>query len=131
MLPEINSTIIARAINRGLAGRNEVKFYPLFKFLYADGHQMLSLGGMIGRRDHGRKLKMLSKVELPFLRRNLSNRPYEIYVPLVTRKERLYLDSAMPCKTGWKPKEFNFSVKEAREYSKIYRYYPAYTEMLL
>jgi len=86
---------------------------------------------MIGREDDGRKLKSLDRGRLPFLRGELVFNPYEIRVPLVTRKERLYLDSAMPCSDDWQPADFELKNEEVRNYRKIYKYYPAYTEMLL
>ncbi|MBQ08607.1 MAG: hypothetical protein CMD96_02325 [Gammaproteobacteria bacterium] len=130
-LPEINASIIKQAISEGLLGRKNVSFIPLFNFLYADGHQMISLGGMIGSEDHKQKTKILDKQKLPFLRNDIVKYPYKIRVPLVTRKERLYLDSAMPCNKNWKPKEFELKKKEIEDYRKIYKYYPAYTEMFL
>jgi len=130
-LPYVNASILDKSIKDGIAGRENISFFPLFNFLYADGHQMLSLGGMIGRKDDKSKLRSLVRKELPFLRNSLVENPYEIRVPLVTRKERLYLDSAMPCGSRWKPKDFELKEEEVKEYRKIYKYYPAYTEMFL
>jgi hypothetical protein len=130
-LVAINTAIIDRAIKQGLAGRTDVSFFPLLNFVYADGHKMLSLGGMIGSPEDGRKLNTLSSDQLPFLRRSLSEEPFSIRVPLVTRKERLYLDAAMPCANSWRPREFEFKAEDLQAYREIYPYFPAYTEMLL
>ena len=46
-LPSLNASILNKAIAEGLIGRAGVRFCPLFHFLYADGHEMLSVGGMI------------------------------------------------------------------------------------
>lgn len=108
----INASIIEKAIMHGLAGRNDVKFFPLFNFVYADGHRMLSVGGMIGTEEDGRKLLTLDKRNLPFLRNSIVVKPYEIRVPLITRKERLHLDSVMPCRSSWRPRKFE--MKPAR-----------------
>ncbi len=130
-LPALNARILDRAIREGLVGRQNVRFCPLFHFVYADGHQMLSIGGVLaGEEDEGR-LRALDRHKLPFLRESLLDDPYRIRVPLVTRKERLYLDAAMPCRKGWKPEHFALPAAEAEEYARIYRYYPAYGEMLL
>jgi hypothetical protein len=130
-LPAVNAMILDKAIRNGLSGRANVRFCPLFNFLYADGHQMLSVGGMIGREDDEGRLKSLDRRQLPFLRDKLTVDPYEIRVPLVTRKERHHLDSAMPCRKGWKPRDFELKREEIEEYRKIYRYYPVFTEMFL
>lgn len=130
-LVALNASIIERAIMHGLAGRSEVKFFPLLNFVYADGHRMLSVGGMIGTEEDGRKLQTLNKLHLPFLRDSIVVDPYEIRVPLLTRKERLHLDSVMPCRSSWRPREFVMKPEDVQAYREIYPYFPAYTEMLL
>jgi len=130
-LVAINASIIERAIKHGLAGRNDVTFFPLLNFIYADGHQMLSVGGMVGTEEDGRKLQSLNKLHLPFLRDSIVANPYEIKVPLLTRKERLHLDSVMPCRSSWRPREFVMKPADVLAYREIYPYFPAYTEMLL
>jgi len=123
--------ILDKAIREGLTGRNDVQFNLMFNFLYADGHKMLSLGGMIASDEDTRKLQSLDANRLPFLRRDLNKDPYEISVPMVTRKELLYLASEMPRKGTWTPTDFELDEKEIEAFSKIYKYYPGYTEMLL
>jgi hypothetical protein len=130
-LVAINASIIKNAIMSGLAGRNDVKFFPLINFVYADGHRMLSVGGMIGTDEDGRKVKTLNKLHLPFLRDSIVEKPYNIRVPLLTRKERLHLDGAMPCRTSWQPSEFEMKPEDIHAYREIYPYFPAYTETLL
>jgi hypothetical protein len=127
----INASIIEKAIMHGLAGRNDVKFFPLLNFVYADGHRMLSVGGMIGTDEDGRKLQTLNKQHLPFLRNSIVMNPYKILVPLLTRKERLHLDGVMPCRSSWRPQEFEMKPEDVQIYREIYPYFPAYTEMLL
>jgi hypothetical protein len=52
-------------------------------------------------------------------------------VPLLTRKERLYLDTAMPCRKGWRPKEFDMKPEDLLVYTQMHPYFPAYIEGLL
>ena len=65
------------------------------------------------------------------MRDSITDDPFEIRVPLVTRKERHYLDHYLPCKDDWLPKDFEMKPDDVNAYRTIYRYYPAYTEMLL
>lgn len=92
---------------------------------------MLSLGGMIGTDDDERHIRALNRNELFFLKDDVTDDPFQIRVPLVTRKERHYLDQNMPCRRDWTPDEFEMKPEDVEDYSMIYRYYPAYTEMLL
>lgn len=129
-LARLNAQIISRAIVAGLAFR-EVEFFPLFSFKYRDGHQMLSVGGMIGSESERLKINGSELIKTSYTRFSLESEPYEIRVPRVTRKERLYLDSVMPCSDKWKPKDFELSSEEILAYREIYRFFPAYAELLL
>ncbi len=129
-LPTTNARILKAAIDEGLQTR-DAKFIDMFSFLYADGHRMLSLGGMIGTDDDERRVRSLDKKELFFLKDNITAEPFKIRVPLVTRKERHYLDQNMPCAKDWAPDKFEMKPEDVEDYRTIYRYYPAYTEMLL
>jgi hypothetical protein len=52
-------------------------------------------------------------------------------VPCITRKEKSYLDSHMPCADGWKPAACGLSTEDAQAYREVYRFYPSYAELLL
>lgn len=130
-LPRINMGIIERVLRTGLVGREPVKFLPLFNFLYADGHQMLTLGGMIGTDVERRKLRGSELPNVPYIRLDMKTAPYEIRIPRLTRKERLFLDAAMPSASKWKPKAFELSADDILAYREIYRFLPAYAELLL
>lgn len=129
-LPTANARILKSAIVEGLKTRY-LRFIDMFSFLYADGHRMLSLGGMIGNDDDADRVRSLDREELFFLKDDVADTPFEIRVPLVTRKERHYLDQKMPCEINWAPDEFEMKAEDVSDYKTIYRYYPAYTEMLL
>jgi len=126
-----NARLIEAAISKGILARTELTFLPLFNFTYADGHRMLSVGGMIVNEFERQKLLSLDHSELYFLKSSLTEEPYEIEVPKVTRKERLYLDKMMPCVDGWVPIDFELKPEKVLAYRNIYKYYPAYTETLL
>lgn len=130
-LPKINIQIIERAIKSGLTGRADIGFFPLFNFLYADGNQMLTMGGMIVSNPERRQIRASRLDETIYFRDSFEKEPFRIRIPKLTRKERLYLDSAMPCDTKWKPKEFELKKEDLSDYREIYRFFPAYAELLL
>jgi len=129
-LAAVNAAILQRALKRGLAGR-QAEFIPLFNFVYADGHQMLTAGGMIGTEHERNRILASSLPRACYYRPDLSRPPYRIAIPRVTRKERLYLDSAMPCSGRWTPRAFELAREEVLAYRDIYRFFPAYAELLL
>ncbi len=127
-LPITNANILHRAIKTGLSGR-DIKFYPIFFFKYSDGHEMITIGGILGSSHEKRIIRSSGLKDTPYYRSNYDD-PYHILVPRVTRKERLYLDSAMPCSEGWKPKEFEFTDDNVAAYREIYKFFPDYAELL-
>lgn len=130
-LPSLNAGLVWRAIERGLSGREGVDFQLLFNFVYQDGHRMLTIGGMIVDNEIRSKLRASSVFSASYVRRRLSQRAYVIRVPVLTRKERMYLDAFMPCKPGWHPKQFELGVQDVKAYSDIYRFAPQFAELIL
>ena len=106
-----NLAIIANAIATGLAVRG-LGFLPLFKFVYADGHEMVTLGGMIGDAAVERRIDACDWSEAWYLRRGDDDDPYRIQVPRLTRRERLLLDQHMPGDGKWRPRAFELSREE-------------------
>ena len=123
--------VVRSAILSGINMREGITFEPLFNFLYADGHEMLTIGGILSTRQEIRKLRSVEWENLPFIRRKWSDDPFRIDVPILTRKERLYIDSHMPCESGWVPIDFEVEAKAIETYRKIYKYCPLYAELLL
>lgn len=129
-LPGLNLQLIQKAISEGLKGRFKGLFIPLYHFLYADGHRMLTVGGMIGTKKTERILLKSRLSKMNYTKMNFNTPPFLIRIPKLTRKERLYLDSNMPLKNGWRPKDFELSQTDLSDYDKIYRFIPSYAELL-
>lgn len=130
-LAEISVRTLVNALERGLRGRAETEFIPLFNFRYRDGHRMASVGGVLGTERHRRAVDSCNWENRPYIRRDINEEPFIISVPKMTRKERLHLDSMMPCQEGWTPEAFEMSEEAVENYRILYRFYPAYREVLL
>ena len=130
-LARVNIDALSRAMASGVAGRKDVELIPMFSFLYADTHEMLTIGCMIGTRYEGRLVRRSGLDDQIYSRDDFSREPYRIRVPIVTRRERAYLDRAMPCADGWAPEDFEMDPEEAALYRDVYRFLPAYAELLL
>lgn len=130
-LPALNFALVWRAIQRGLSGRAGIDFQLLFNFLYQDGHRMLTIGGMIVDSEARSKLRESNVFDASYVRRRPSQRPYRIRVPVLTRKERLYLDSFMPCRKRWRPKAFELGAADLKAYRDIYRFAPQFAELIM
>ena len=130
-IASLSSHVIVNAIREGMAGRKGLDFHLLFHFLYADGHEMLTIGGIIASPAEKALITGLNRRKIFYLRNDLAEGPYKISVPRLTRKERHVLDSAMPCDPDWQPDEFLLPKEIVATYREIYRFLPAYAELLL
>lgn len=128
----LRSTEILRAgFTRWIVARGEVEFLPMFNFAYKDSHAMLTMGGMIGGRSEKRLLTASSISDTVYYRNDFDSPPFEIHVPRLTRKERIYLDREMPCEDDWTPGDFTLASEDVLHYRDIYRFLPAFAEILL
>jgi putative O-methyltransferase len=125
-----NVEIIGRLIDQGMV-RRHLRFLPLFNFLYADGHEMLTIGGIIGNDDLDRQLGLSAAIRSPWIRRSWADEPFRIEVPLLTRKERMLLDSSMPASSKWKPRKMLLDADDLAAYRETYRFLPTYAELML
>ena len=130
-LPAANARALLGALRDGLVGRPGLRFMQLFCFQYADGARMLSVGGMVVSTAEERRVRGSALMAAPYVRTDLRDGPYEIRVPRITRKERIYLDSHMPCPDDWRPRAFELKKEDAQAYREVYRFYPNYAELLL
>jgi len=125
--------ILSRTFKDGISGRKSDDFYPCFSFVYDDSHKMVTVGGWIGRKD-GQENLNLDQVQAngaSYLVRDLSKEPFRIDVPILTRRERSLLESAMPSKDFKKISGTGVSRVDFDKFSRIYRFFPSYGELLL
>jgi hypothetical protein len=123
--------ILRAAFTRSIVSRPGLQFLPMFNFTYKDSHSMLTMGGMIAGPSEKRLLRASDLNETVYYRDNFDTSPFEIKVPRLTRKERVYLDREMPCADGWAPGDFDLDPEDIRHYRDIYRFLPAFAEILL
>jgi hypothetical protein len=130
-LGQRSSDILRAAFTKAIVPRRELQFLPMLNFAYKDSHSMLTMGGMIAGRAEKRLLRASSMDEAVYYRDDFDAPPFEIRVPRLTRKERIYLDREMPCADGWAPKDFDLNAEETQRYRELYRFLPAFAEILL
>lgn len=125
--------ILRRAFMDGISGRRSAEFHPCFSFVYDDSHKMVTVGGWIGRKGASEKthLDQVQANGASYLVRDFSNKPYRIDIPVLTRRERSLLESAMPSKDFKKISRTGVSRVDFDKFSRIYRFFPSYGELLL
>jgi hypothetical protein len=132
-LARVCRVIIEDAVKRTLNDRNgplppeERLFYrQLFNFHYADGARMLTVGGVLLAPQDEERLPLHGLDDLAFIR--ASAEPYLIQVPVLTLRETIHLDKALPpsgdtaADVAWLPEN------ERQLYEQIYRYSPTFID---
>ncbi|MBN1969160.1 MAG: hypothetical protein JW870_07310 [Candidatus Delongbacteria bacterium] len=130
------SNLIEITINSSLKERNSIikndinklNFEKLFKFNYADGAPMFTVGGIISLKENLKRIQ-IKKRKLYFPGKDNFN----IETPLITNKEMTLLNSKLPntFKRFSKYKAFSFIPdKYVESYYNLYRYLSIYSEII-
>lgn len=121
------NTISEVISDRNLPNENEDQIYykQLFNFIYADGAQMLTFGGIICDESNKENFERTIPDLPDFIR--LGEEEYRIKVPKITYKEKHKLDKLLPSASNMGNMTF-LSEEEREQYSKIYRYFPSFVE---
>lgn len=134
-LASMSKRIIGNAIQDALSARNatvsaerKIQYRQILHFLYSDGAQMMTVGGILFEARDQPTFNACSFSELAFARE--ADEPYTIKVPCLTLKEINYLNVQLP-KTpladltlpGVRPSDIS-------QYAEIYRYFPTFTEAI-
>ena len=129
-LPHTIGVAMRNFMNKCVAARSQIKFFQLFNFVYADGIQMLSIGGIIDNSDADEKIKKSGIYGLGFVTTN--DQPVLISVPQLTIREKNWLEKNMVKnpKAPEKP-DFELDEKSVENFVKYYRHYPVYNETLV
>ena len=123
--------VLGRAFRDGVAGRLGVRAIPCFRFVYADGHQMATLGVQIGGDKEAGNLERIQDEGAGYLVLDYDSAPFRIDVPVLTRRERLLLESVMPSGNYERAQVTGVGEDDFRRFANVYRYIPSYAELLL
>ncbi len=128
-LPVLLSRIMRTHIASSLVSRPDLQFHQMFNFLYADGCQMLSLGGIIDESGATKRLRDSGVLKLKYVR--TGDRSKTISVPPLTTREKGWIDKDLMTSGKKKKKGLGLDDKLLRNYAEFYKYYPNYYEALV
>ena len=112
--------------NAALPMARRIEYRQIFNFVYDDGTPMLTLGGVLTQLSDQDRLDSCGFDSLDYCRTDSDS--YEIAVPNLTFKEQRHLDSQLP---GTSPESPGVPTKDLEAYSRVYRYFPVFTEIEL
>ncbi len=127
--------VLAQALTEHLAREGTRRsdgstFHQLFSFRYADGAQMLTLGGVFETPAIGAEL-VAAVQDWPHAQVNPAAEPMEISAPWLTPREKQWLDQHLDSTLPARRLAFNLEDDELAAFKKFYREYPSYFESLL
>jgi hypothetical protein len=130
----INRQISTSLINRNGTNKNKVNYKQIFNFQYKDNATILTIGGIIYERSQKKQIDKMAFNDLPFIRYNEES--YKIQCPNLTLREIKALDKALPDTLEFVKGKFKNKLlqkiplipTDIKNYGKIYRYYPNYSE---
>lgn len=133
LLPLALSGAFGKAASMALPPTGTTTFMPLSIVRYADGHQMLSITGMITKRPEKEAIwNRLEMSDWPFASKDWS-KIHRLYVPDLTLRERMVLDRSVAIGNHESlQKELGFSFDQDVDlksfldnYKDFYRFYPS------
>lgn len=128
LISSLLCAVIKSAVLRRPGGG--VHFHQLFNYRYADGEQMYTVGGILDSAYARRRLKREGIFDLDFVTPKAGNPPKLISVPILTARERVYLDQHLD-RLRAKPRPmFGLNAQGLENYAWLQRHYPSFTEEL-
>jgi hypothetical protein len=127
------SKLLAAAIRGAVLRRpgGNIQFHQLFNYRYADGDQMYTIGGLLDSTYARRRLRKGGILDLDFVTPRLGAEPREISVPILTNRERVYLDQHLASLRAKPGTIFGLDAEGLTNYAWLQRHYPSFTEELL
>ncbi len=129
--------IILDTINENLRDRNgllgaeeSLEFRLLFNVIYSDNAQMLTVGGIIFNSSHAELLTKCEFEKLDYVSKN-DGELYDIKIPVITPRERHYLNQRLPHGTKDDAIKIGLRQNEISDFARLYRYAPTYAEVEL
>lgn len=120
----INDVLNARCAP--LNKNHKQSFLQLFNFQYADGAKMLTFGGVFLNSSDKNKLGSDTFAGLDYVLHDEGE--YRIDPPVLTLRERRYLNQKVPVQTMSLKLPTWLKENERKKYLDLYRYFPSFTE---
>jgi hypothetical protein len=128
-LPAFFAEVLRSRFDEETSKRDGLRFFQLFNFKYADGAQMLSVGGVIGDEQTREQLNRSRVYDLSFIETGLQ--PKRISVPPLTVREKQWLDKNLRVSLTVAKLAFELDAEFLETFRQFYRHYPTYYETLI
>jgi hypothetical protein len=131
---------ILRAARAAFSGVPDLGFLPLTAFRYSDSsHQMLTVTGIVIKPSEHRRFLQRTGIKRWKLAIGDSTDPILINVPLLSVRERLFVDARLPAANGrritkalgfWCGEDEAESIEIIDSYARFYRHFPYFSRVV-
>lgn len=123
--------VLSGIATSSLASRSgdRLRLYQLFSFRYKDNVPMFTFGGIVDKQRLGGRFRRAGIIGLPYVQSDPRGEPVEISVPMLTARERLWLEQHLvddPKLSG----AFELPERQVSNFRRYYRQYPTYSEII-
>lgn len=119
---------INNTISNAVSLRPNMKYIQLIDFIYQDGAEMTTIGGIILNEEDEKAFSELDFSHLEFINQTQDADAFSLKIPPLTYKEALRIFEHLPC-TDFSTIEIpGLNEENINQIAKIYRYYPFYLE---
>ena len=122
---------INNTIDNAVSLRSGMSYIQLIDFVYKDGCEMTTIGGIILNEDDMRNFNKLDFSHLDFVKKERGTNPFSLIIPPLTYKEAIKIFEYLPCDDLSVIKIPGLNEEHINQIAKVYRYYPFYLETSL
>jgi hypothetical protein len=127
-IDETTRRIIGRAIELGLRGRTDVKYFNLLSLYYRDTSRMYTVGGVLCDPVIFNKVGKSQLMSNEFVKRDFIAESVEIPRIILTKKERLFLERYCVGRESYDG-SIGVASELAENYKRYYRFLPNFAEI--
>ncbi len=121
---------VTKRIEETLLHRDDgLRFIQLFNFRYADGCQMMTIGGIVGTDEDEQQLEASGYFNEAYLSRTAAR--VGIEVPPLTNREKQCIDQKLKEGLTIDKLPFELAEESLAEYRQYYKQYPSYIEAIV
>lgn len=119
---------INNTINNAVALRSDITYSQLIDFVYKDGAEMTTIGGIILNDDDRKQFDTLDFTHLEFVNRIQNSDAFNLRIPPLTYKEAIRIFESLPCDDYSTINVPGLDSEHIAQIAKVYRYYPLFIE---
>ena len=119
---------INNVINNSVSLINDMSYTQLIDFVYQDGAEMTTIGGIVLNKEDKEKFDVLDFSHLEFAKLQQNSDAFNLRVPPLTYKEAIRIFENLPCDDYSSINVPGLDSGHISQIAKVYRYYPFYIE---